>query len=103
MTTMSNTTSSIETHITSMNGARITATHMTIEPTDCDESCNATVTVTWKNIGNGPGKFKPAIKIDDTRIRLDEEINLAKGQTTTQIFNITNLMEGIYTVCPIPN
>ena len=89
-------------HIITTNGEHITATGMTINPIDCDEPCNATVTVIWKNIGNGPGKFRPGIKVNEDRIRLDE-MTLAKNQTTTQIFNLTNIMEGTYTICPDPN
>ncbi len=88
--------------INAANGAHITAIGMTIIPNDCDEHCNSTITVTWKNMGNGPGKFRPGIRINDDRIRY-ELITLAKNQTTTQIFNLTDLMEGIYTICPDPN
>ncbi len=92
----------MQNHIITANGAHVTAIDMIIDPTDCDEPCDATVTVTWKNIGNGPGKFRPGIKVNGDRIRLDE-ITLAKNQTTTKIFNLTDIMEGTYTICPDPN
>lgn len=93
-------------HISIMNGddnGHITATNMTINPTNCDEPCNSIVTVTWENIGKKPGKFRPAIKVNETKIELGTEITLNKNRTTTQTFNLTNLMEGTYTICPYPN
>lgn len=81
----------------------ITATDMIIDPIDCDEPCNVTIIVTWANRGNKREKFKPAIKVNDTKIELGIEIALNKNQITTQTFNLTNLMEGTYTVCPYPN
>ena len=90
------------TYIQAANGENITATNMTISPTDCDEPCNAIVTVTWVNSGQGSGKFKPAIKVNGI-IKQLEEINLRKNQTITMTFNLTNLMEGTYTICPYPN
>lgn len=80
----------------------ITATDMIINPIECDEPCNATVTVTWTN--TGPREtFRPAIKVNGTKIELGIEITLNKNHETTQTFNLTNLMEGIYTICPDPN
>ena len=86
-----------------LNGEKITATNMVLSTIDCNEPCNAIVTVTWKNIGNGKGKFNPAIKVNGNNIQLSTEITLDKNQTTTQIFHLTNLMEGTYTICPNPN
>src|SRR3990167_9765187 len=90
------------TYIQTVNGEHITATNMTINPTDCDEPCSATVTVTWKNSGQGSGKFKPAIKVNGIKNEL-EEITLKRNQTITKTFNLINLMEGTYTICPYPN
>jgi hypothetical protein len=85
-----------------LNGEKITAIDMFLSTTDCDEPCNAITTVTWKNIGNGPGKFRPGITINGTRVRL-EETTLNKNQTITKTFNLNGLMEGIYRICPDPN
>ena len=90
-------------NIKAANGGHIIATNMIINPINCDEPCNATVTVTWKNTGEGSTKFKPAITINGTKRELNIEITLTKNNTTTQIFNLTNLMEGTYTICPYPN
>ena len=93
-------------HISIMNGdddeGRITATSIIINPTDCDEPCNATVTIIWKNMGKRQ-KFRPAIEVNGTKIELDIEITLNKNQTTTKAFSLTNIMEGTYTICPYPN
>ena len=98
-------------HISIMNGdddehddddEHIIATNIIINPTDCDEPCDSIVTVTWKNIGKRQ-KFRPAIKVNGTIIELDIEIILNKNQTTTQTFNLTNIMEGTYIICPYPN
>ncbi len=88
-----------------MNGdddGHIIATNIIINPTDCDEPCNSVVTVTWKNTGKKQ-KFMPAIKVNGTKIELGTEITLNKNQTTTKTFNLTNIMEGTYTICPYPN
>lgn len=81
----------------------ITATNMTIDPIDCDEPCSSTVSVTWTNTGKKEEDFRPAIKVNGTKIELEIEITLNKNQSTTQIFNLTDLMEGTYTICPYPN
>lgn len=81
----------------------ITATNMVITPIDCDERCNATVTVTWTNTGKEKTKFMPTIKINGTKMELGRYITLRENQTTTQTFNLTNLMEGTYEICPYPN
>lgn len=86
-----------------LNGEKIAAMDMIINPTDCDEPCNATVTVTWKNTGSGIAKFNPAITVNENKIKLGTEITLHKNETTTQTFNLTNLMEGTYSICPYPN
>ena len=96
----------IKTAIKTVNGdgeSNITAIDMVIDPIDCDTPCNATIIITWQNIGKKPEKFKPAIKVNDTKTGEKPELTLAKNQTTTQTFNLTNLMEGIYTICPYPN
>lgn len=96
-------------HISIMNGdddddeKHITATNMTINPTDCDEPCNPVVTITWKNISEKRENFRPAIKVNGTKIELGMEITLNKNQTTTKTFSLTNLIEGTYTICPYPN
>jgi hypothetical protein len=93
-------------HIIALNGddeENITATDMIINPLDCDEPCNSVVTVTWKNIGKKSATFRPAIKVNGIKIELVTEITLTKNHTTIQTFNLTNLMEGTYTICPYPN
>ena len=89
--------------ISTLNGAKIVATDIVLSTVDCDEPCNVTVTVKWKNIGNSPAKFRPAITVNGVKSELGTEITLAKNQITTQIFHLTNLMEGTYTICPFPN
>lgn len=90
------------THIIDTLNGDIAATDMTVDPTYCSEPCNVTVTVTWQNISNKTQTFRPTILINGTRIR-KEEITLAKNETTTQTFNLTDLIEGTYEICPHPN
>ena len=86
-----------------LNGTKIVATSMTLSTIDCDEPCNPTVTVIWKNTGNTT-KFKPAITVNGNKIEKSTEITLSRNQFTSPIiFNLTNLMEGIYKICPYPN
>lgn len=85
------------------NEKRITATNMVIDPTDCDEPCDAIVTVVWENIGKKQENFRPTIEINGAKVELGTEITLDENQTTIQTFNLTDLMEGIYTICPYPN
>lgn len=89
--------------ITVVKPANITAIDMTIDPTDCDEPCDAIVTITWQNIGGRPITFEPAIIVNDTRTGLGEEITLSRDETTSQTFNLTDLLEDVYTICPDPN
>lgn len=96
----------IETTIKTVNGddkGHITAINMVIDPIDCDEPCNAIITVTWKNIGEKSEKFKPVIIVNGTKTGEKPEMPLARNQTTTQTFNLNNLTEGTYIICPYPN
>ena len=61
-----------------------------------------TVTITWQNIGNAQGSFDPAILIDGIHTVIGTVL-LDPGLTYTQIFIISNLMKGIYIICPDPN
>ncbi len=81
----------------------ITATNMIIDPIDCYEPCNVTIAVTWTNTSEERKRFRPAIDVNGIRIELGIEISLKSHRTTTQTFNLTDLMEGVYTVCPYPN
>ncbi len=83
--------------------ANITATNMIIDPTDCDEPCDATVTVTWANTGGASQTITPAIVIDGVTTPADAPITLNGGDTATVVFNVTGLMEGNHTICPDPN
>lgn len=83
--------------------AHIIAYSMDIVPTDCDEPCNATITVTWKNIGGRTQEITPAIIVGTVRTPALTPIILAKNQTATVIFNVTGLTEGNYLVCPDPS
>ncbi len=93
---------SIPVSIPILNGTKIRATSLVLSTTDCDEPCSITVTVIWKNTGNS-GSFKPAITVNGIKTEKTYYITLGKNKTTTQIFNLTDLMEGTYTVCPYPN
>lgn len=54
--------------ITVQKPAHITATDMIIDPTDCDEFCDASVTITWTNTGGRTRTITPGIKVDDVTI-----------------------------------
>lgn len=87
----------------SLNGTNIAATSMTLSTIDCDEPCNPTVTVIWTNTGKRE-KFRPAITVNGNKIELGTEITLDKNHSTMPVeFNLTNLMEGTYEICPYPN
>lgn len=83
--------------------AHIIAESMTIDPTDCEEPCNATVTVAWKNVGGKIQTITPAIVVNGSTTPAAAPITLAKNETATIVFNLTGLMEGDYTICPDPN
>jgi hypothetical protein len=88
--------------ITVRKPANIIATNMTVDPTDCDELCDVTVTVTWQNTGGRTATITPAIVVNTTRTE-GTPITLIKNQTVTITFNVTDLTEGTYTICPDPN
>ena len=89
--------------ITVWKPAHITADSMNIDIADCDEPCNATVIIVWKNTGGRIQTITPAIIVGGTRTPAAAPITLAKNETATVIFNVTGLMEGDYSVCPDPN
>lgn len=89
--------------ITVWRPANITATDMTIIPADCDEPCNATVTITWTNTGGRTATITPAIVVDGVTTSAPAPITLAHGESTAVAFNVTGLMEGNHSVCPSPN
>jgi len=80
----------------------ITATNMVLSQTTCVEPCSATATITWINNG-GQGSFEPAIVVNGTRTGLGSPISLNHNQTTTQAFNLIDLVTNTYTICPDPN
>lgn len=81
----------------------ITATSITPSVTNCQELCSLTIDVTWTNQGNASGIFAPGIQVgNETPLMLAEE-TLDIGMTTTHTFSITGLVQGSYTICPIPN
>ncbi len=82
--------------------AHIVADSMIIDPTDCDEPCNATVTITWKNIGGRTATITPAIIVDSVMTPAAEPITLAKNETATVVFNLVGLLEGEHIICPDP-
>jgi len=83
--------------------AHITATNMVIDPTDCDELCDSTVTITWTNTGSRTQTITPGIVVDGVTTPATAPITLAKDESATVIFNITGLTEGEHSVCPDPN
>lgn len=89
--------------ITVRKPANITATGMTIDPTDCDEPCNSTVSITWTNNGGRAQTITPAIIVDGIRTPATAPITLAPGNTATVAFSVTGLTEGNHSVCPDPN
>lgn len=93
-------TSHKEMSIPTLDSTGIVATSMTLSTTDCDEPCSPTVTVIWTNTGNKQ-KFRPAITVNGNKIESGTEITLDKNRSTSPIiFNLTNLMEGTYKICP---
>lgn len=89
--------------ITVWKPAHISATDMIIDPTDCDEPCDATVTITWTNTGGRTQTITPAIVVDGITTLATAPITLAKDETATVVFHVTGLLEGDHSVCPDPN
>jgi len=89
--------------------ANITAIDMIItkksctEPCNCVEPCDVDISITWKNTGGVPGTFEPAIKINTVRTGSGSNKNLGVNETYTETFNVINLIEGNYNICPDPN
>lgn len=84
-------------------GTGITASSMTLSTNDCDEPCDVTITVIWTNTGKRE-TFRPAITVNGNNIELGTQITLNKGASTQPIiFNLVNLTENTYEVCPNPN
>ncbi len=83
--------------------ANITAISRTFSTLDCDEPCNATITVTWQNTGGRNGSFEPAIIINGVRNGSGLNQSIQPSQTYQYTFTLSNLVEGTYTVCPDPN
>ena len=89
--------------ITVWKPAHITATNMTIDPTECDELCDSTITITWTNTGGRTATITPGVIVDGVTMPAASPITLAKNQTATVIFLVTGLLEGDHSVCPVPN
>ena len=83
--------------------ANITATDITYSTTDCEEPCNVTVTITWKNTGGKTATITPGIVVDGITTPAPAPITLAKDETAIVVFHLTGLLEGNHSVCPDPN
>ena len=81
----------------------ITATTITPSVTSCQELCSLTVDVTWTNNGTVSGLFTPGIQVGIEPPSMLAEETLDVGMSITHTFNITGLVQGSYTICPIPN
>ena len=82
--------------------ANIVAIDMIMSTNDCDEPCDTTVTITWKDIGSRTGTVTPGIVVNGVTTP-GTPITLAKDATATQTFNLTGLTENDYNICPYPN
>lgn len=89
--------------ITVWKPAHIIATDLIIDPIDCDEPCDSTVTITWKNVGGRTQTITPAIIVDGLTTPSAAPITLAKNETATVVFHVTGLLEGDHSVCSDPN
>lgn len=83
--------------------ANITATNITLTQSECVEPCDTNVTITWENIGGVPGSFEPAVVVNGARTGLGSSINLSPTETHVEVFSLTELIAGTYTICPDPN
>ncbi len=88
--------------ITVSRPAHITATDMIIDPTECDELCDATVSITWTNTGGRTETITPGITVDGETTAA-APITLHRNETATVVFHLTGLLEGDHSVCPVPN
>lgn len=71
--------------------------------TECQEPCSVSVKFTWKNTGGVGGRFEPAIVVNGTRTGSGTQQNISPGQEYTEIFDLIDLINGTYTICPDPN
>ena len=92
-----------------INGSDITATSMTITPseTPCRTGiCTVTVNVTWYNGGAISRSLYPAITVNGVRTPLaipEVAVSIGPGLSSTISFALSGLTPDTYNICPNPN
>ena len=92
-----------------INGSGITATYMTVTPseTPCIAGiCTVTANVTWENFGAISRSFYPAITVNGTRrpfVVPEVLVSIGPGLPSAKSFVLSGLTSGTYSICPDPN
>lgn len=82
----------------------VTAIDIVSNTNTCVDTCQVTITTTWKNNGNTDITFRPAIKIDTVLVQSAADITIAAGSNSNPIEIVTpTLSIGMYQICPYPN
>lgn len=82
----------------------VTAFSISSNTYTCTNSCDATITTTWKNNGNTDITFRPKITVDTVPIQYASDITIAAGGTSNPIAIVTSTLPlGVHTICPLPN
>ncbi len=102
------TISATGTEETEVTPANITATLMTVTPSEspCRTGiCTVTADVTWTNTGGTSGTFVPNITIDTITIDPPPYLSqaLGAGASVTKSFILSGLTAGTHSICPYPN
>jgi len=79
-------------------GPTIEAISVTPVSIECQAPCDAVIDITWKNNGNQPGDFTPAIIVSNVRIAPHPTQSLAIGASITKRFTLTGLVAGTYSI-----
>ena len=80
----------------------IVATNITVTPSSCEEPCNISISITWKNTGMVAGTFTPGYTINGTLYQ-DTPVTLGMAQTFAMLYAVYDLPSGNYVICPDPN
>lgn len=74
-----------------------------VQPTTCSQPCNATVSITWKNVGNTPITFTPEMSVNgDIYYSLPPQ-TVDPSDTFLLYKTVSGLTKGSYEICPVPN
>lgn len=91
---------------TYVSPANITATNMSISPSEspCRTGiCTVTIIVRWSNSGQADGLVTPNITIDTVSQTAHSPRNVVAGSYIDETFTLSGLSAGTHAICPNPN